>query len=106
MQWGRWIFDPETFSLITRDVNGGKIFSLPLVRCNSAAEILDWIVIIHDKTWTTNKDIGDLFEALNELLNFQGNFPTIGKENYDGNGDYVKRIIERRLRLSHRNDYK
>ncbi|UCC40561.1 MAG: hypothetical protein JSV96_03705 [Candidatus Aminicenantes bacterium] len=106
MKWGRWVFNPETFSLTTEIVNERKIFSLPLSRFNSVSEILDWIVIIHDKTWTTNKDIGDLFEALNDLLDFQSNFSSIRKEIYNKNEDYAKVIIERRLRLNERNNYK
>jgi hypothetical protein len=106
LQWGRWIFDPETFSLVTRDINGQKIFSLPLKRCISSADVLDWIASIFYKTWASNKDIGDLFEALNELLNFQSNFSSSGKESFNENGEYFKRRIEQKIRMNFVNNNK
>lgn len=97
MRWGRWILDPSLFSLKAENIKGGKFFSLPLARCDTAEEILEWIAIIHEKNWTTNKDIGDLFEALNELFNFHSNFSANRKEGNIRNGDHSKEIIRRTL---------
>lgn len=106
LQWGRWIFDPETFALVTKDINGQKIYSLPLKRCISSADVLDWIAIIFYKTWASNKDIGDLFEALNKLLNFQSNFSSSGKESFNENGEDFKRRIEQKIRMNFVNNNK
>lgn len=106
LRWGRWIFDPETFALVTKDINGQKIFSLPLKRCISSADVLDWIANIFYKTWASNKDIGDLFEALNELLNFQSNFSSFEKESFNENGEDFKRRIEQKIRMNFVNNNK
>jgi hypothetical protein len=106
LQWGRWIFDPETFALVAKDINGQKIFSLPLKRCVSSADVLDWITSIFYKTWASNKDIGDLFEAFNELLNFQSNFSSSGKESFNENGEDFKRRIEQKIRMNFVNNNK
>ncbi len=49
MKWGRWTFDIESLSLITKTNNGGKLYYIPLTKCNSSAEILDWIAKLHEK---------------------------------------------------------
>ena len=104
MKWGRWSFDPKNLSLITKVTKGRKLYYIPLAKCNGSVEILDWIAKLHEKKWTSNKDIGDLVEALNDLLDFQTNFSGFGKETFDGNEDYCKRIIERRLRVNNLKD--
>jgi len=105
MKWGRWTFDTESLSLITKTNNSGKLYYIPLTKCNSSAEILDWIGKLHEKKWTSNKDIGDLVEALNDLINFQINFCGSETENNNGNEDYSKKIIERRLRVNNHKNF-
>ena len=97
LQWGRWEFDEENMALVTRYCSGKKGYSLPLVLCNSSAEILDWITSIHKKSWARNKDIGDLVEALDDLLGLRENFIDHEKTYDKNNPDYSKKIIEQRM---------
>jgi hypothetical protein len=94
--WGRWILDMQDYSLSLREDESFSYYCIPLSLCNSSAEILDWIVQVQEKTWTFQRDVGDLAEALNDLLDLQRNF--CGRaERSDGRTDYAAKILRERL---------
>ncbi len=99
-RWGRWILDEENLSLFTYYDNDKKRYCLPLVLCNNPKATLGWITSIHEKEWTTNLDIGDVVEALNDLLNLRSYFDRNGNEHENGNIIYTKDVVQKRIRLS------
>jgi len=98
-RWGRWILDAESQSLCLADEVSLRFCHIPLSMCNSSAEILDWIAKIQEKTWANSQDVGDLVEALNDLLDLQRNFCGAGIELSDGYAGYSSRILDNRLAL-------
>jgi len=98
--WGRWTLDEENLSLFTNYDNDEKRYSLPLVLFNNPEETLGWIISIQEKLWTTNQDIGDLIEALNDLLNLKSHFGGKGSEQDNGNIGYIRNVVEQRIRLN------
>jgi hypothetical protein len=67
-RWGSWEFDRRT--LVLRHV-GGYGYEVDLERCNTPAEVLDWIAQIEGKTWGTPVVVGELVAAICDLLNPQ-----------------------------------
>jgi len=98
--WGRWILDEENLSLFTNYDNDEKRYSLPLVLFNNPEQTLGWITSIHEKTWTTNQDIGDLVEALNDLLNLKSLFGRNGNGHDNGDIGYIRHFVQQRMRLN------
>lgn len=99
-RWGRWILDEEDLSLFTSYDNDEKRYSLPLFLCNNPEVTLGWITSIHEKGWTTNQDIGDLVEALNDLLIIKSSFDRNGYEHDNGNIGYTRNVVQQRIRLN------
>lgn len=97
--WGNWILDAESQSLYLLDEMHLMHCCIPLSMCNSSAEILEWIVQIQEKTWTTSEDVGRLVAALNDLLDLQRNFCGAGIELSDGRRGYSSKILGNRLEL-------
>ena len=99
-KWGKWIWNPPatTISIKTYYEPMGYEYSYEVDsgRCNNCAEILDWIVQFRIKIWTTAADIGYLIEALDDLLDLQGNFCSGGEEISDGKNDYAIKILEKK----------
>ncbi len=99
-QWGKWFWNPPatTISMKRYYEPGDREFSyeVDLERCNNCAEILDWTAQLSKKNWTTASDIGYLIEALDDILDLQGNFCSGGEEISDGKSDYAKRILEKK----------
>ncbi len=96
--WGRWILDEKNLSLFTNYDNGNKRYSLPLVLCNDAKATLSWITPILEKEWTTNLDIGDVVEALNDLLNLKSYFDRNGNRRENASIIYTRNLIQKRIR--------
>jgi hypothetical protein len=67
--WGRWKYDADTLTL-QFIVDGCWHYEIDLETCTDARSILDCILRVSDKTWTTPEDIGDLVRALEHLANF------------------------------------
>ena len=98
-QWGKWTRNPENTWLsikIYESRDHEYSYQIDLKRCNNCAEILDWIAQINKKIWATAADIGYLIEALDDLLDLQGNFCSGGEELSDGKNDYAIRILEKK----------
>lgn len=61
-----WKYDPETNTL---DLGpNGSIYWIPLNRCNSNAQIVDWLCQLANKYGVTAEVLGELVIALNALL--------------------------------------
>lgn len=99
-RWGRWILNEEDLSLFTSYDRDEKRYSLPLFLCNNPEATLGWITSIHEKGWTTNQDIGDLVEALNDLLIIKNSFDRNGYEHDNGNIEYTRNVVQKRIRLN------
>jgi len=77
-QWGKWKFDAERLALVF----GNGEYEVDLENMNSSAQMLDWIFQISNKSWATRKDVGDLVQALQDLLSPQGNLCSMGAEKH------------------------
>jgi hypothetical protein len=84
-RWGGWEFDRRW--LVLRHVDG--YYEVDLERCRTPAQVLDWIAQIQGKRWGTTAVVGDLVEALCDLLNPQATLCS---------GGAAKVIPKRRLR--------
>ena len=98
INWGRWNLDPRQLTLEIEKF-GGDLYLIPLMKCNSPVEILDWIVKLRRKPWATRQDISDLVDALDDLLDLEENYCGSGLDWTDGKVDYTMRILERRFGL-------
>lgn len=76
LTWGRWTFNS---TVLTLDFDNGQ-YEIDLERCNSSAEVLDWICQLQSKVWTTAEDIGNLVAAFDDLLRPQANLCSFGRD--------------------------
>jgi hypothetical protein len=60
--WGRWCYRDVMHELVT--THRGREYAIDLDTCVDATEVLDWILYLAKKPWTTAADIGDLVAAL------------------------------------------
>ena len=62
-------------------------YYIDLERCNTSAEILDWIAQVAEKLSYSNEDIGKIVRSLHKILNFQkyfcGNGMEMNRSNYN-----------------------
>lgn len=68
--WGNWHYHPETQELVYSAAHANA-YAVDLDRCKTCSEILDWIMHLDGKRWTTAEDVGDLVRAFRTLLNPQ-----------------------------------
>ncbi len=68
--WGHWwyVLDQDTGVLRYRDSEGHELCEIDLARCDTATEILDWVLQTEGKAWATDEDLGSLVRALTDLL--------------------------------------
>ena len=55
-------------------------YQIDLERCNSSAQILDWIIQVSKKTWAGNEIVGSLVKHLDRCLHIQGNICSCGSD--------------------------
>lgn len=69
-QWGHWKYNPNNLTLAFRKRVGDDetYYEVDLERCNTSAEMLDWIFQIKNKNWCSDKDIADLLRAFDDLM--------------------------------------
>jgi hypothetical protein len=69
-KWGRWKYNPATHCLEIEKQEGGYIshYEVDLDRCNTGAELLDWIYQVKDKNWISPDDVADLVYAVDDIL--------------------------------------
>ncbi len=90
--WGGWIYDWRIHVLR----HTTERYEIDLERCRTSAEILDWISQVQKKGWATPQLVGDMVEALDDLLNFQANYCSWGAEQGPKEGHNIA------LKRSHR----
>lgn len=66
-RWGKWEFDAESLVLKDRE-NGRNEYEVDLESITSSAAMLECIFQVDIKTWLSREDIGNLIEALDNLL--------------------------------------
>lgn len=96
LQWGNWSLNPRELVLQIQRI-GGDMYLIPLVKCNSSEEILDWISRFRQKPWATIRDLSDLIDALDDLLGLEENFCGSGIDWTDGQADYAMKILDRKF---------
>jgi len=69
MRWGPWRYDAKTLEL--KYSKDGYTYEVDLERCNSSAQILDWVCQVSQKSWCSVADLGHLVNALDALLDPQ-----------------------------------
>jgi hypothetical protein len=97
MRWGNWGLDPEGLVLGIQGSLEGEMYLIPLVKCNSSEEILDWIIRFRQKPWASGQDLCDLIAALDDILDLEENFCGSGIDWTDGHVDYALRILSRKF---------
>ena len=63
-QWGQWRYSHETQAL---DFQGDVPYQVALDRCQTAGQIVDWLLQLAGKGWETPEDLGHFVMALQDL---------------------------------------
>ncbi|MFH1629661.1 MAG: hypothetical protein ABIE47_13180 [Pseudomonadota bacterium] len=71
-----WKFNKKALTLDLEAYPGG--YQVDLERCNTSAEVLDWIIQISKKTWATDEILSDLVRQLDQCLHLQKNLCSCG----------------------------
>jgi hypothetical protein len=75
--WGNWKLDRERRAIY---YDGGHDYWFSLGQMNNSAEVLDWIVQLHEQKWATPEDVGHLVAALNDIFDLQNTMCGCGIE--------------------------
>lgn len=71
-----WTFDAD---LLTLDLKTPTAeYQIDLERCNTPAEMLDWIFQVHSKTWATPAILAGLLQALYDVIDPQASLCSFG----------------------------
>jgi len=90
MKWGPWTLNTRNLTLEHKDIG----YYVDLQNCNSSAEILDWICQIQGKTWADSATVSGLVAALDDILEPQANFCSMGQHRTGDATALVKAYIE------------
>ena len=96
LTFGSWALDPEVLAL----KHNKYYWEIDLERCNTSAEILDWIFHMRGKANWTGQDTLDLVAAFEAILSPMRNFCTrgmVGAKGKEPEGG-AKAIVEKYLR--------
>jgi len=98
--WGSWYLDTENPALVFQFEN--IEYDIPLEKCNTSAQILDWVYQIYNKSWAKPNDVYNLLRAFNDIADVQHFFCSFGIERAKGNNfkmvDRVKILYEEFLK--------
>jgi len=61
--WGRWRFDAKLFQLICED----ELYGIELEDCTDSAQVLDGLLQVQGKTWSTPEDIGNILKGIDAV---------------------------------------
>ena len=86
----KWIYHPKDRCLRFYGQDGKEWYEVPMDECADSAEVLDWIVQVHSKTWATSEVFHAFVEGLNDLLRFQENYCSHGESR-----KVVRELLER-----------
>ena len=74
-----WTFETETAAL-TLYIEGRWTYEVDLERCRTSAQVLDWIMQVASKQWSTDAIVASLVRAINDLLAPQATLCSFGIE--------------------------
>lgn len=60
--------------------NKRALYRIDFARCDTSAEVLDWIIQISKKTWATDELLGKVIRLIDQALRPQENLCCQGKE--------------------------
>jgi len=75
-RWGDWWYNADNFTL---EYKYWELYYVDLERCNTSAELADWVFQIANKGWGTPEVLGHLIQALDDLLEPQANLCSCGR---------------------------
>lgn len=73
-----WEIDDNTMTLDLIDKD--HEYYVEISRCNSSAEILDWIIQVSKKTWVTDNILASLVRRLDHYIDLQANVCSYGRD--------------------------
>jgi len=88
--WGPWRYNAKTLVLEYYDEDGKFGYEVDLERSNSSAEVLDWIFQLDTKNWCGYECLGQLVQALGDLLDPQSNICAGGKDKSFNVSNYLR----------------
>jgi hypothetical protein len=73
VQWGGWelFLDKSDKPVLLSFEPDRHNYQIEFERCNTSAEVLDWIVQIKKKTWANDACLAGLVRALDDMLDLQ-----------------------------------
>jgi hypothetical protein len=89
-RWGKWKLDRDRRSIY---YDGPHEYWFSLGQMNNSAEVLDWIVHLHDEKWATPEDIGNLVAALDDIFDLQNNVCGCGIEHRFNAKDHLTKLF-------------
>ena len=89
-QWGNWKLDRDRRAIF---YDGPHDYWFSLAQMNNSAEVLDWIVELHEKSWATPEDIGNLVAALDDIFDLQNNICGCGVEHRFNAKEHVAKLF-------------
>lgn len=66
--WGPWRLDTRRHVLGVEAYAPGGYYEIDLEECIDSAKVLEWIVQVTGKSWTTPAVVAGLVNALNDIL--------------------------------------
>ena len=88
--WGKWKLDRDRRVIY---YDGRHDFWFSLGQMNNSAEVLDWIVELHEKSWATPEDIGNLVAALDDIFDLQNNICGCGVDHRFNAKEHVAKLF-------------
>jgi hypothetical protein len=89
-QWGKWKLDRDKRTIY---YDGPHDYWFSLAQMNNSAEVLDWIVHLHEEKWATPEDIGHLVAALDDIFDLQNNICGCGIEHRFNAQEHLAKIL-------------
>jgi hypothetical protein len=87
-RWGHWEFDAERLVLMYE--HGRHEYEVDLEDMTTSAGMLDWIFQVNTKGWASREEIGDLVQALDDLLRPQANLCSGGMDKKFHPAKYIR----------------
>lgn len=92
-RWGKWRFDAKGLSLVFEE-NGREQYAIDLTEMDSSAQMMDWIFQVNMKSWASRVDIGNLVEALDDLLRPQATLCSGGADKRMNAQEHLRKRLE------------
>jgi len=89
-RWGNWKLDRARRAIY---YDGPHDFWFPLAQVNNSTEVLDWVVQLHERSWTTPEDIGNLVAALDDIFDLQNNMCGCGIDHRFNAKEHVTKLF-------------